>query len=62
MFGSGPSEEIRLESKTVQQQPPDPQESQARFDEHLDREHDETTHGRQPSTVERLKQWFSARF
>ena len=60
MFGSGPSEEIRLESKTAQQEPPDEQESQARFDEQLD-------HKRQPDAksagvLERLKRWFAGRF
>jgi hypothetical protein len=60
VFGSGPSEEIRLESKVVQQVPPDEQESQARYDGHVDSE--DAIDKQPPGIVERLKRWFSGRF
>lgn len=62
MFGSGPTEEIRLESKTAQQVAPDEQESKARFDEQLEGKDDDGVNGRERSMIERLKGWLSARF
>jgi len=61
MFGSGPSEEIRLESETVEQQPPDQQESKARFDQQLDHEKATSDDGRKPGAVKRLKRWFAGK-
>jgi hypothetical protein len=62
MFGSGPTEEIRLESKTAQQVAPDEQESQARFNEKLDHNNDDAAGRPSYSMIERFKRWFSARF
>jgi hypothetical protein len=60
MFGSGPTEEIRLESKMAQHVAPDEQESQARFNEQLD--HKGQPDAKSAGFLERLKRWFSARF
>jgi hypothetical protein len=61
MFGSGPSEEIRLESTMAsKEQPIDEQASQARYDEQLD--HKASTAEPQAALIERLKRWFAARF
>jgi hypothetical protein len=62
MFGSGPSEEIRLETRMAKHEPIDEQTSKARYDDHLDGEQKDADAGRRPSALERFKRWFSARF
>ena len=58
MFGSGPTEEIRLESKTAQQIPPDEHESQARFEEQL--EDKGARDSQSQGLLEHIKRWFSS--
>ena len=61
MFGPGPSEEINVDAREARLEKPDLRESQARFENQIDRSHETADHDRNPGAWQRLKRWFSAR-